>query len=94
MNTIYVAPVLLNISIICADRKEQTFIDLKHYSITYKNYLGFDRHTLDIRFFREHGIATMSTQHHTSILIQHTVFREEDKNHLKGHGLSITSSRY
>lgn len=33
MNTIYVAPVLLNISIICADRKEQTFIDLKHYNI-------------------------------------------------------------
>lgn len=37
MDTIYVAPVLLNISIICTDRKEQIFIDLKNYSITYKN---------------------------------------------------------
>lgn len=74
MNTIYVAPVLLNISIICTDRKEQNFIDLKHYSITYKDYLGFGRHTLDMRCFREHEITRMKIQHHTSILIQHTVF--------------------
>lgn len=65
---------LLNISIICTDTKEQTFIDLKHYSITYKNYLGFDRHTLDIEFFKEHGKTRMNIQHHTSILIQHIVF--------------------
>lgn len=94
MDTIYVAPVLLNISIICTDRKAQTIIDLNHYSITYKNYLGFDRHTLDIRFFRDHGIARMNIQHHTSILIQHMVFREEEKYHLKGHGLDIMSFRY
>lgn len=74
MNTIYVAPLLLNISIICTDRREQTFMDLKHYSITYKNYLGFAKHTLDMGVFGEHGISRMNIQHHTSTLIQQTVF--------------------